>query len=52
MTNLICHLCEINKIFKEYEGTELLDSDGSKPCFECYLEHEEAKEESQEAGLN
>ena len=45
MKNIICYLCEINKVFKEYKGTDLLDDEGNLPCFECYLEAEAAKEE-------
>jgi hypothetical protein len=26
---------------KEYDGTKLLDEDGSKPCFECLMEDNE-----------
>lgn len=47
MSNFICHICEINKVYKDYKGTELLDSEGSKPCFDCLIEFENSKEEQE-----
>lgn len=47
-SNFICWLCGVNHAWKDYKETELLDEDGSKPCFECYLEHEEEKEQQKE----
>ena len=49
MHNLICWMCDINKVFKDYKGTELLDSDGNKPCYECYLESEESKQHEEDS---
>ena len=48
MANIICWLCKNNLIFKDYDGTKLLDEDGSKPCFECLLESGELDEEEAE----
>jgi len=45
MANIICWMCDINKSYKEYDGTDLLDDEGNKPCFECILEAEADKEE-------
>jgi hypothetical protein len=49
MNNPICWICGINKTWKEYKGQDLLNEDSDKPCFECFLEDEAAKEESQES---
>ena len=48
MRNFICYRCGINKTFKEYQGQELLSDEGDLPCFECYLEWVDAKEEQDE----
>jgi hypothetical protein len=45
LSNLICWICQINRPF-EYLGTKLLNEDGEKPCYECYLEDEESSEEA------
>ena len=47
MANIICWMCDQNKVYLQYEGTELLDESGNKPCFECFLESEAAKEEAE-----
>ena len=48
MTNIICWICSNNLTYHDYEGTKLLDEDGSKPCFECLLESGELDEENEE----
>lgn len=48
MMNPICWICDINLSFKYYEGSDLLDEDGNKPCQECIFEAEDAKEEEAE----
>ena len=48
MSNFICYICKVNKPFKGYSGTELLDEEGNKPCMECHLENESSKEEEQD----
>ena len=45
MSNPICYLCGVNLVYKEYDGTKLLDEDGSKPCFDCVTEDEQLKSE-------
>jgi hypothetical protein len=35
----------MNRPYMQYNDKELLNEDGDKPCFECYLEAEAAKEE-------
>lgn len=47
MANFICWICEINVVYKDYKGTDLLDEDGSKPCAECLIESENTKEEQE-----
>ena len=44
---MICHICDNNVIYKDYKGTKLLDEDGNKPCFECFLESDEASEQEE-----
>ena len=48
MNNLICWRCEIEKTFKGYLGTKLLDENGNKPCYQCYLEEEADKDSERE----
>lgn len=48
MSNFICWICEINKAYKEYEDVELLNEEGDKPCFDCIVESEKNKEETEE----
>ena len=43
--NFICWICEGNRAYREYEGTELLSEEGEKPCLECIQESENQKEE-------
>lgn len=38
MSDIICYICDNNFSYKLYEGTEHLDGDGNKPCFQCLLE--------------
>lgn len=44
MSNPICWLCRCNLAYKEYDGTQLLDDDGSKPCLECLAEASDIEE--------
>jgi hypothetical protein len=47
MANIICWICGNNLVYKQYSGTELLDDEGNKPCYECVLEAEIAEEEAE-----
>jgi hypothetical protein len=47
VANLICHICRDNLAFQKYDGTDLLDEDGSKPCLECIAEAEAQEEDEQ-----
>ncbi len=47
MSNVICHICQINLALKQYDGV-LLDEDGNKPCLECVIEDAESNEEEDE----
>lgn len=40
MSNVICHICEINLALKKYDG-KLSDEEGNKPCLDCVLESDE-----------
>ena len=46
--NIICWICRDNLSFQKYDGTKLLDDDGSLPCLECIAEAEEEVEEENE----
>lgn len=48
MANMICWICEINRALKDYKNKELLGDDGDKPCLECILEFEAAREKEKE----
>jgi hypothetical protein len=48
VANFICWICDSNKPYLEYSETKLLDEEGNKPCFECFLEAEEAEEEAEQ----
>jgi len=48
MASIICWICKDNLSFQEYEGTKLLDDDGSKPCFDCLLEAGAFDEETED----
>lgn len=41
-------MCDNNFPYYFYEGTEYLDDDGSKPCFDCLLESGAFDEEKSE----
>jgi hypothetical protein len=36
--NMICHICNDALAYFDYNGTQLLDEDGNKACFDCLLE--------------
>lgn len=41
MDDFICWICGQNRSDREYQGKDLLDEDGTKPCLECIIEAEE-----------
>jgi hypothetical protein len=48
MINMICWICNDGLAYSKYEGTKLLDDDGSFPCAECIAEATEEEEEASE----
>lgn len=52
MANIICWICNDNLSYQKYEGSKLLDEDGSKPCFECLLEADAFSEPEEEVSSN
>lgn len=56
MANIICWICKDNLAHQKYDGSKLLDEDGSKPCFECLMEDfnesEDFIESDEEASSN
>lgn len=42
----ICWCCQVNLAWNDYDGTEYLDDNGDKPCYECVQEMEEADDKT------
>jgi hypothetical protein len=38
MANIVCWICRDELSYAQYDGTKLLDDDGSKPCLQCIQE--------------
>jgi hypothetical protein len=49
MNNLICWICNNERVFQTYPGDDLLSEAGDKPCYQCYLEDKEAKEHEEDS---
>lgn len=47
MSNPICWICSQNLVYKAYDKEKLLDLDGNKPCFECFLEDQDQEDNNE-----